>query len=332
MRHALSLISSSSRIKAGRAQTPLVSAALLSLLTVALPTTFLPLLCQPALAEAPLEPLDELVEPSSVPFSVEANIMADTLKISNDLQKLKQSAQPGASDGALLRALLLKQSITETIVTESFEVRSCLSNLEVEIAQADDLQAILEERRDKVIRLNTIANFLSGGITGIVGGSIKIAEVNEQAANGIDTGEGITQTALALLALKQQAGEKKIVEGTPNMLAKLFDVNAPHTERDYPPSVWRYLCSVPPGSKTSLTRREELIKRWMQLKVISRKTTTTQKKDVVGHLTGTKQQTLISIDLLDARSAMLHDVRAVVSEMDHPLLELMHTVRGVKLN
>jgi hypothetical protein len=288
--------------------------------------------CQPLLAETQLTPLDEVTEPVNVPFTVEANIMADTLKITGDLQKLKNSAAAEASDSALLRTMLLKQSIIETIVTESFEVRSCLSNLEVEIAQADDLQAILEERRDKVIRLNTIANFLSGGITGIVGGSMKIGEVNEQAANGIDTGEGITQTALALLALKQQAGEKKIVEGTPNMLAKLFDVNAPHSERDYPPSVWRYLCSVPPGSKTNLTRREELIKRWMMLKVISRRTNSSQKKEVVGHITGTQSQNLISIDLLDARSAMLHDVRAVVSEMDHPLLELMHTVRRVKLN
>jgi hypothetical protein len=28
---------------------------------------------------------------------------------------------------------------------------------------------------------------------------------------------------------------------------------------------------------------------------------------------------------------MLHDVRAVVSEMDHPLLELMQTIRNAKL-
>ena len=115
------------------------------------------------------------------------------------------------------------------------------------------MQAFLEERRDKVIRLNTIANFISGGVTGIVGGALKIGSVNEQSANGIDTGEGITQTALALLALKQQAGEKKIVDGTPNMLTKLFDINAIHTQRDYPPSVWNYLTSVPESSSTGLT-------------------------------------------------------------------------------
>lgn len=268
----------------------------------------------------------------------EALRLAAELGIDSDLEKLlklshehKQSPQP-LSTSDLLKALILKQSLTETVVYESFEVRSCLSNLETEIAQADDLQAFLEERRDKVIRLNTIANFISGGVTGIVGGALKMGSVNEQSANGIDTGEGITQTALALLALKQQAGEKKIVDGTPNMLTKLFDLNAVHTQRDYPPSVWNYLTSVPESSSTGLTRQQSLMKRWQDLKVINSKNSQKQRKEAIGHITGTHPQPIVSIDLLDARSAMLHDVRAIVSEMDHPLLELMQAIRSVKID
>lgn len=267
----------------------------------------------------------------------EALRLAHNIGINSDLEQLlkitngREQHSPSADSETLLKSLLLKQSLTESVVSESFEVRSCLSNLETEIAQADDLQAFLEERRDKVIRLNTIANFLSGGITGIVGGALKIGDVNEQSANGIDTGEGITQTALALLALKQQAGEKKIVEGTPNMLTKLFDINAVHTQRDYPPSVWNYLTSVPENSTTGLTRQQTLMKRWEDLKVINTKSSQRQRKEVIGHITGTHQQPIVSIDLLDARSAMLHDVRAVVSEMDHPLLELMLTIRKAKI-
>ncbi len=263
-------------------------------------------------------------------LSAEARKLAQELGIDEKLARLK-AIQSVQNDSSLLRALLLKQSLTEIIVSESFEVRSCLSNLETEIAQADDLQAFLEERRDKAIRLNTIANFLSGGITGIVGGGLKLGGANEQSANGIDTGEGITQTTLALWALKQQAGEKKIVEGTPNMLAKLFDKDAAHTERDYPPTVWHYLNSVPENSQTGLTRQQELLKRWYKLKVISNKKQNVSNKEVVGHITGTHPQTIVSIDLLDARSAMLHDVRALVSEMDHPLLELMQAVKLTRL-
>ena len=270
-------------------------------------------------------------------LTAEALRLANEIGIDSDLEKLlKLSQGPDhsavqSSNSDLLKALLLKQSLTESVVYESFEVRSCLSNLETEIAQADDLQAFLEERRDKVIRLNTIANFISGGVTGIVGGALKIGGVNEQSANGIDTGEGITQTALALLALKQQSGEKKIVEGTPNMLTKLFDINSSHTQRDYPPSVWNYLTSVPENSSTGLTRQQTLMKRWQDLKVINTKASERQRKEAIGHITGTHPQPIVSIDLLDARSAMLHDVRAVVSEMDHPLLELMQTIRSVKL-
>ncbi len=270
-------------------------------------------------------------------LTAEALRLANTIGIDSDLEKLLRLSQ-GADHSALqsstsdlLKALLLKQSLTESVVYESFEVRSCLSNLETEIAQADDLQAFLEERRDKVIRLNTIANFISGGVTGIVGGGLKIGGANEQSANGIDTGEGIVQTALALLALKQQSGEKKIVEGTPNMLTKLFDINSSHTQRDYPPSVWNYLTSVPENSSTGLTRQQTLMKRWQDLKVINTKASERQRSEAIGHITGTHAQPIVSIDLLDARSAMLHDVRAVVSEMDHPLLELMQTIRSVKL-
>ncbi len=267
----------------------------------------------------------------------EALRLANTIGIDSDLEKLLRLSQAAdhsalqSSTSDLLKALLLKQSLTESVVYESFEVRSCLSNLETEIAQADDLQAFLEERRDKVIRLNTIANFVSGGVTGIVGGALKIGGANEQSANGIDTGEGIVQTALALLALKQQSGEKKIVEGTPNMLTKLFDINSSHTQRDYPPSVWNYLTSVPENSSTGLTRQQTLMKRWQDLKVINTKASERQRREAIGHITGTHAQPIVSIDLLDARSAMLHDVRAVVSEMDHPLLELMQTIRSIKL-
>lgn len=270
-------------------------------------------------------------------LTAEALRLANTIGIDSDLEKLLRLSQAAdhsalqSSTSDLLKALLLKQSLTESVVYESFEVRSCLSNLETEIAQADDLQAFLEERRDKVIRLNTIANFVSGGVTGIVGGALKIGGANEQSANGIDTGEGIVQTALALLALKQQSGEKKIVEGTPNMLTKLFDINSNHTQRDYPPSVWNYLTSVPENSSTGLTRQQTLMKRWQDLKVINTKASERQRREVIGHITGTHPQPIVSIDLLDARSAMLHDVRAVVSEMDHPLLELMQTIRSVKI-
>lgn len=268
----------------------------------------------------------------------EALRVAHSIGIDSDLARLlershgpEQSAGKTVSNENLLQSLLLKQSLTEAVVYESFEVRSCLSNLETEIAQADDLQAFLEERRDKVIRLNTIANFISGGVTGIIGGALKIGGANEQSANGIDTGEGITQTALALLALKQQSGEKKIVDGTPNMLTKLFDINAIHSQRDYPPSVWNYLTSVPENSSTGLTRQQTLMKRWQDLKVINTKASQAQRREAIGHITGTHPQPIVSIDLLDARSAMLHDVRAVVSEMDHPLLELMQTIRNAKI-
>ncbi len=48
-------------------------------------------------------------------------------------------------------------------------------------------------------------------------------------------------------------------------------------------------------------------------------------------IVGTAPKCRVSIDLLDARSAMLHDLRAVISEMDNYLLELIQYLRSVKV-
>ena len=264
-------------------------------------------------------------------LSAGAAVLAQTLGVSTKLSQLM--ALPTGTEREKFSAMILKQEITEAVLCQSLEVRSCLGRLDVEIAEADDLQAFLQEKRDKAIRLNTIANFISGGITGIIGGSMDIGGVDERGPGSIDIGEGITQTSLALLALKQQSGEKHLMEGLPSMLARLFDQDGqqPYApSRDYPKSVWDFINEVPPGQMES--RKAILIRHWKELKIVGRhKVAKAVQGPQLPHVTATHPNTTVTIDLLDARAAMLHDVRAVISQMDHYLLEIMQEVRSKKL-
>ena len=84
--------------------------------------------------------------------------LAQTLGVSAKLSQLM--TLPTGTEREKFAAMILKQEIIEAVLCQTLEVRSCLGRLDVEIAEADDLQAFLQEKRDKAIRLNTIANFI----------------------------------------------------------------------------------------------------------------------------------------------------------------------------
>lgn len=255
-------------------------------------------------------------------LSAGAGQIADIIGINGDLEALKQLQGIDQSNvEGQLRRLNIRQTMMEDLLTQSFEIRGVLSELDQEMAEADDLRAYLERRRDKSIRLNTIANFISGGVTGIVSGSLDWANVNRLAPITIDTGEGVIQTAIAMYALKQQNGEKRLMEGMPNKLAKVLGLT-PAT--DYPENVWKYLTTPAPNHDKS--RKDVLVEHWTKSGMIER-AKMRGRKDHLNHLAGNSQKIIISIDLLDARSAMLSDLKACISEMDVYLSELLQILR-----
>lgn len=251
--------------------------------------------------------------------------LAQLLGIDNNLRELEvQSQKP---DRDRLSLMFLKQNIVESTLTQSMEIRSVISKLEHEIAQADDLQALLEEKRDRAVRLNTIANFVSGGITGIVGGALNLGDVNIKADNTLELSDGIVQTSLAALAYKQQDGEHRLMRGVPNMLAGIFALREP---ADYPPNVWKFLNQDCPNEKGK-TRRQALVSRWQSLGLINRRAKDRIVEQERIKVIAGANQAKVSIDLLDARSAMLHDVKATIAEQDSYLLEILQLVSSVKI-
>lgn len=258
-------------------------------------------------------------------LSAGAEQVSQIVGIGDDLEALRQlrDIDPSNVEGQLKR-LNIRQTMMEDLLTQSFEIRRVIAELDQEMAEADDLRAYLERRRDKAIRLNTIANFLSGGITGIIGGSLDMADVNRYAPISIDTGEGIVQTSIALLALKQQNGERKLMEGMPNKLAKVLDLSP---SSDYPENVWKFLNTAAPNH--TQTRKQVLVEHWAKSGMIE-KAKMRGRKDHLAHLAGNSPKVVISIDLLDARAAMLSDLKACISEMDVYLSELLQILRRAR--
>ncbi len=277
-------------------------------------------------------PIDFLRAPkvsSYADLSKSAIDLAVSLGIDDELRRLEALSQEPAASRDRLEMLVLKQALSEQIMSQGFEVRSVISKIDTEIADSDDLQALLEERRDRAVRLNSIANFVSGGVTGILGSSFNLGGIDKRVDDSIDLSDGVVQSGLALLALKQQRGEKRIASGLPNMLSRVLG-SKPAVE--YPETVWNFLNAVPNAGSETRTRRQIMMEHWRRLGLIDRnRRDKTAEDERLKTIVGTKPQSKVSIDLLDARSAMLHDLRAMVSEMDNYLLELTLFLKTIKI-
>lgn len=226
------------------------------------------------------------------------------------------------------RTFHLRHELMETLFTAHLEIHSVTSRIESDIALADNLQAIFKEREEKALRLNSIANFIAGGITGVVGNPIKIGG-EDMPGDVLDTISGGVQASLASLAYHQQSQNDRQAKGVPTMLSKLFG-RPTKSIVEYPHSVWTYLNSPPPDYPADQTRRKLLVTNWIKTGLIDRyKKPKGTLDERVSRVTGSNEKIQrLYIDDLAARSAMLHGLRAAVTRMDQGLLEIMWLIRG----
>src|SRR6266478_1276145 len=160
-----------------------------------------------------------------------------------------------------LEALSLRQEITEAVLGASLEVDGVIAEIDSELAQINAIRTDLETRRDHAINLNTIANIVASGVTGVVGTALQFKNSTANLGNAIGVAGAGISTVLSLIGLRQQRGGHKSLGVAPNLLAKLFD-KKPEFHSDYPEEVWTYLNAVPPAESVTGTRRALLIKLW----------------------------------------------------------------------
>ncbi|MBY0357914.1 MAG: hypothetical protein K2W82_07920 [Candidatus Obscuribacterales bacterium] len=225
-----------------------------------------------------------------------------------------------------LNLLNLRQTLLEEILTISLTVRSTCNRIDRELADTNQVLAYQAERRDRAVRLNTYANFLSGGVSGIVRGSLKLGNIPDITPEIIETTEGTIQTSLATWALRQQQGDRNLERHLPNTLAKIIVAGG-----DHPPeiaeSVWTYLNTVP--AKGKITRRMSLLDRWSKLNMcLMHGGHRESPKVTAARIAGTYKVQEVNIAVLQDRVAMLTELRVLVLGMDDLLLELIEVLNG----
>ena len=229
-----------------------------------------------------------------------------------------------------------RQNLMESVLIVSQDVRTFVHFLEEEIAKADSINAMIAARRDRALRLNTYGDLISGGITGMIGGGLQFGDVTHYSYDTIDTVEGAVQTALALLSLREQRGEKRIEKGIPNILSRLFEPEKGPSPA-YPACVWTFLNSSSTKEPGAETRREKLVNEWTKSHFCvthqhthGRKVSSLrEKRERI--LNRSTQNYRATAELIEDRIAMLHQLRSTVTRLDVIMLEILLYMRGSSL-
>jgi hypothetical protein len=208
------------------------------------------------------------------------------------------------------------------VMTTSLQVDATTAAIDNEIARSTEVRGFLADKRDRnVTRANLLSALLGGGLGGTSAGlQLSSTQTNATAATGI--AGGAISAGLAVYGIRAQRGGTRILDAESNMLAQFFDRPELPTSH-YPPLVWQFLSEVAPTDPGHLTRRERLIRTWLELNRVD-SLNTRSGRIKIEHVTSMPNQHLsLTVDDLEDRIAMLQDVRAKLSYLKRDLAALL---------
>jgi hypothetical protein len=271
------------------------------------------------------------LDPNQGPPNASANAaqVANILGISELVGKARlMRAQAPCGSAATLEELSMRQDILETVLSASFDVDGVLAELENERVQLSELSAVLEARRDRGVNFTNAANVVTGTGVGIAVNALQFSDSTANIGNALGVASGIGSTALSLIGIHLQRGPQHSVGRIPNMLAPLFGKEAALNSY-YPPLVWAYLRSVPPGEGLpSESRLDQLMAEWRQVGRLGPPGTPKTDQKVLLLTSSMDHKAKLSIGDMSDRVAMLADVSGKVSLLKRDLADLMRSVRG----
>jgi hypothetical protein len=316
----------------------------IQLLTLAFMTSSIQVMAaQPPVKLAAMEAKPDLrptqpVTPSKPAVSVQPTTAANT-------QAMPQLCTPGAKEIAEILGILpemekmnalhlkgttnerdeidelkLHSKLSDSLLIAGLEVRDVAARIERELARLDRLHGALQDKRDKAIKYNSLANVFGTGVINEIGqaGEMKTNEIPGETTELV--GGGIAM-ALSAYALHAQGSQKTTVNLKPNMLSQVLE-RPVSKDTQMPPVVWDYLNRVPPDATDGRTRLDELIRHWQKYRFIGN-LKNSEGKNRATHLTNTGPRTTLSIDLMEDQMALLSDLRAEIYQIDRSLLELL---------
>ena len=262
----------------------------------------------------------------SLEANASASPVADTARLIGVSAEIQELGRPGQSNPADLsqrwRTLWLHQHIYERVTVVQLEADATTAAIDNEIARSAEVRGYLADKRDRnVTRANLLSALFGGGLGATSAGlQLSSKQTNATVATGISG--GAISAGLATYGIHAQRGATRILDAESNMLAAFFARPELPTSH-YPPVVWQFLGEVARNDPDHLTRRERLMRTWLELKRLD-SLETPPGKVKIEHVTSTPDQQLrLTIDDLEDRMAMLQDVRAKLSYLKRDLAALL---------
>ena len=252
--------------------------------------------------------------------------VADTaalIHVSREIEEIRSLREPATADAVQhWRVLALRQRVYERVLTASLEVDATTAAIDNEIARSTEVRGFLADKRDRNVTRANLLSALFGGGLGAASAGLQLSSKQTSATAATGIAGGAISVGLSVYGIHAQRGGTRILDAPSNMLAPFFDrpeLPANH----YPQVVWKFLSNVPPSEPAHLTRREQLIGTWLELKRLD-SLTTPSGRTKVEHVTSLPDQHLnLTVDDLEDRIAMLQDVRAKLSYLKRDLAALL---------
>jgi hypothetical protein len=275
-----------------------------------------------ALASFAVATWAQTVESRPVPVTPEST--AELIKVTSEIRQLqKLSASTAPADR--WQILWLHQHISERVMAASLQVDATLAQIDNEIARANEVRGYLADRRDRAVSRANLLSVLVGGAVGATSSGLQLSSNLTKPAAGVGIGAGTLSAGLALAGIREQKGKSSPFDFESNMLAEFFDrPTLPNSQ--YPATIWIFLNEIGPSGPAGLTRKEQLLQTWVQVKRID----SLSSADKIDRLTSQPSENLhLTIDDFEDRGAMLQDVRARISYLKRDLGALLTSLPTV---
>jgi hypothetical protein len=249
---------------------------------------------------------------------------AELIKVSSEIRQLqKLSTGTGAADR--WQILWLHQHISEQVMAASLQVDATLAQIDNEIARANEVHGYLADQRDRAVSRANLLSVLIGGAVGATSSGLQLSSNLTKPAAGVGIGAGTLSAGLALAGIHAEKGKTSPFDFDSNMLARFFDrPTLPNSQ--YPATIWIFLNETSPTGPAGLTRKEQLLQTWVQVRRIDSLSST----EKIARLTSQPSENLhLTIDDFEDRGAMLQDVRARISYLKRDLGALLTSLPAV---
>jgi hypothetical protein len=233
-----------------------------------------------------------------------------------------QAANPNREMGQYSdQEIGLKVDLMDKIMGGCLEVRVVSDRIDRELAWSWSSKGMLEAKRQKRLNYLFTANFMQGGILGVLSGPAFLHGENHLGSELLLVGSSIGLVLSGAAFLEARSGSKPIDGGT-TVLANVFQLSGA-TDVHHPEVVIKFLNAVPPDAVNGKTRREELIDSWKRAHYLR----STQEK-LLNKLSVTPEgeQYKENIGLIGARIRMLFDCQWTLEQLDGDFLDLLRAL------